>query len=98
MSKREFWVEEIEINGRKIGRVIIDGHVDKHPDVTDEMILDLVRMLDGVEQLVEDEKVPFQYYVSLLEMGNRQYRLVWLLEDNELYIGVITAYRDERRK
>ena len=32
-------------------RIIVDDHAtDKHPDVTDDIILDLVRLLDGIEQ------------------------------------------------
>ncbi len=74
--------------------MIVDPHVRKHPDVTDDMILDLIRQLDGSELRPDDVKPP--YFVSLLFLADKQYPLVWLLERNQIYIGVITMYRDER--
>ena len=70
----------------------------KHPDVTENMILDLVHQLNGGEFWADDLKPPFEYYVTLEFLGEKQYRMVWLLEQNEIYIGVITVYRDERNK
>lgn len=97
MSRREFDIRKVVINGRSIVKIIVDDHVDKHTDITDDIIIDLVRQLDGVQQLPEEVRPPFEYYSTLLILNDKQYRLVWLLEDNELYIGVITTYRDDRR-
>ena len=76
----------------------MDPHVRKHKDVTDDVILDLVRQLDRIEQIPDDTNGAYQYFSSLLFLGTKQYRLVWLLERNELYVGVITVYRDKRKK
>ena len=54
--------------------------------------------LDGTENLPDDEKGKFKYYANLLESRGKRYRLIWLMERGKLYIGVITAYRDSRRK
>ena len=56
--------------------MIIDPHVRKHPDVTDDMILDLVHHLDGSELRPDDAKPPYEYFVSLLFLADKQYRLV----------------------
>jgi hypothetical protein len=93
----EFTIKPIRINGRLISKVVIDQHVRKHPDVTDDMILDLIRQLDGSELRPDDVSPPYEYFVSLLFLSDKQYRLVWLLEANEIYVGVITVYRDERK-
>lgn len=98
MSRREYTIKEIVINREKITRVIIDSHVDKHKDITDDVILDLVRLLNDSEQFAEDMKGPFSYYANLLILDDLQYKIVWLLEENEIYIGVITVYRDRRSK
>lgn len=87
MSRREF-----------ISRVLVDDHVRKHKDVTDDLILDLVKQLDGTDNLPDDVKGNFHYFVNLLESGGNQYRIVWLFEKGKLYLGVVTVYRDNRRK
>lgn len=61
----EFTIKPINVNGRHIAKVIVDPHVRKHPDVTDDMIMDLVRTLDGGEFRPDDVKPPFEYYVNL---------------------------------
>jgi hypothetical protein len=97
MKRRELKIRTITINGRRISKVILDPHVDKHKDMTDDVILDLVRELDGAEQRPDDTKVPFEYYVSRIKIYDKQYRLVWPLEDNQLYIGIVTAFRERKR-
>jgi hypothetical protein len=98
VMRDEFTIKPISVNGRTITKVIVDPHVRKHPDVTDDMILDLVRQLDGGEFRPEDIKPPFEYFVTLEYLAEKQYRMVWLLEQDEIYIGVITVYRDERNE
>jgi len=98
MIRNEFHILPIVVNGRKISRVVVDPHVRKHKDITDDVILDLVRKLDRIEQLPDDINGVYEYFTSLLALGHKQYRLVWILERNELYVGVVTAYRDKRKK
>jgi hypothetical protein len=81
-----------------IRKVIVDEHVRKHADITDDLILDLVRLLDGTEQAPDDVNGRYEYFASLLALKSKQYRLIWILEENQLYIGIITAYRDKRKK
>jgi len=97
MARRTFHIQPIIVNGRPISRVVVDDHAtEHHPDVTEDTILDLVRLLDGMEQAPDDTKPPFDYFATLLPLQDKQYRLVWLLEDEQLYVGVLTAYRDDR--
>ena len=98
MNRREYDIAPITINVRKISKVIIDEHVEKHSDVSDELILELVAKLDGADQMPEDSKAPFEYFANLIGVGEKQYRIVWLLEENQIYVGVITVYRDDRSK
>jgi len=46
-------------------------------------------------QAVESE---FSYFATLVELGKKQYRLVWLLEKDAIYIGILNAYRDDRKE
>ena len=79
-----------------ITKVIIDPHYEeKHAEsINDQIILELVKFLDGKIFEPDDEKGPYSYFVTdKIELENKQYKLIWLLEDHEIYIGVINAYR-----
>ncbi len=94
MSRSEHKID-IRVNGVKINKVIIDPHYkEKHSEsITDEIILELVKALDGKDFEPEAVKDEYSYFVSLLELSNKNYKLIWLMEEDELYIGVINAYR-----
>ena len=95
MSKRDYSIE-ITINKRKIDRVVIDDHYKtKHSDsMSDELILQLVSLLDGGIYPPAAEKDGFQYFkTEPLILEDKAYRLIWLLEENEIYIGIVNAFR-----
>ena len=58
------------------------------------MIRGLVGRLDGRRELPKDTDDEFSYFVTIIELNHKAYRLVWLLEDNAVYIGVVNAFRD----
>jgi hypothetical protein len=62
------------------------------------LILDLVAQLDGRRELPEAKSGSYSYFATLIEFLGKQYRLIWLLEDHAIYIGVVNAYRDARKK
>lgn len=95
MTRREYPIR-LTINGRRILKVIIDSHFElKHSSsINDAVILNLVRLLSGGSFEPETESGNFQYFVSdNLVLGSKRYKLVWLLESDELYVGVVNAYR-----
>ncbi|MCB0343249.1 MAG: hypothetical protein H6626_09085 [Pseudobdellovibrionaceae bacterium] len=95
MKRREYPLN-IEVNGRKIKKAVIDPHYEiKHSDsITDEIILDLVALLDGGTFPVQTRDDIFEYFVTdNLRLEGKRYKLVWLLEKNEIYIGIVNAYR-----
>lgn len=65
-----------------------------HDSIDDQLIIALVTKLDGgrFEPVAVDGG--FEYFVEdrILHEG-RFYKLVWLLEENEIYVGVVNAYR-----
>lgn len=96
MSERRDYKIAITVNSRAIMRVVIDPHYEiKHGDsVDDDIILSLVQMLDGKTFTPEAEQDGFQYFkTDPLVLNGVMYRLIWLLEKNEIYIGVINAFR-----
>ena len=95
MSRREYKIN-ITVNEIAIHKVIIDSHYEeKHAEsINDEIILELVKKLDGKMYEPDDEKDPYSYFVTdELELNKKLYKLIWLLENDEIYIGVINAYR-----
>ena len=100
--RREYTIEPIVVNRRKIVKVIIDPHYElKHKDsINDELILELVKHLNNRNVIPEGrgKNNDYSYFSSLIRLRQKQYRLVWLLEDDSIYIGVVNAFRDDRRK
>ena len=99
-SRRSFALAPIIVNGIRITHVIIDTHYEKkHADyMSDSLILKLVEKLDGRREFPEARTANYSYFATLIEHNNKQYRLIWLLEDHAIYVGVVNAYRDKRRK
>jgi len=65
------------------------------PDINDKVIVSLVHKLDGGEYTPDDEKPSgFKYFVNDgLCLNGKTYKLIWLLKDNEVFIGVVNCYR-----
>lgn len=100
MVERNEYPLELVINHKPITRVIIDQHYKlKHAEsVTDEIILELVRELDGSVFSIEAEREEFQYFTAEpVYQGQAPYRLVLLLCTYDDYLGVINAFRVDRR-
>lgn len=98
VNRREYSIGPILINKLSISKVIVDPHYEeKHASsIDDKLILKLVTKLDGTIQLPEAEMDGFKYFVTLLKHDQKQYRLIWLLESDKIYIGIVNAFRDSK--
>ena len=96
---RIYKIDTITVNESKVVQVVIDSHYEEkhHSYMSDELILRLVKKLDGRRELPETKKGRYSYFATLIALGEKSYRLIWLLEDHAIYIGVVNAYRDRRR-
>ncbi len=96
MARREHPIF-LTINGRKITKVVIDPHFElRHQDsINDKVILELVQMLDNSEELPKStDDAGYEYYVSdKINLNDKLYKLIWLLHENEVFIGIVNAYR-----
>ena len=96
MARREYSINA-HINEILVTRVIIDDHYEKKhaQSINDEIILGLVQTLDGKLFEPDDVKAPYSYFVTdNIELNGKFYKLIWLLEDHEIYIGVVNAHRE----
>lgn len=94
MDRRSYSVT-LTVNGRPITEVVIDPHYEeKHPDISDELILELVKKLDGNEYVPQEREDEWEFFMlDQLEHDGKRYRLVWCMKDQALFIGVINAFR-----
>ena len=94
MRRREYKVN-IEFNDIRITKVIIDPHYEeKHSLViSDDLILQLVQKIDGLALFPDTVKPPYSYFSQEIRLNGKLYKIIWLLEDHQIYIGVINTYR-----
>lgn len=83
-----------------IKEVIIDQYYNiKHFDVSDWIILELVKTLHNKTYEIKAETEIFTYFVAEpLYYNQKPYRLIFLLERDCNYIGVINAFRTQEKK
>ncbi len=94
--RREYGLQII-FNGRHLNKVVVDSHYEKKHSrsINDELILELVRMLNG--RTLEFETLSaagWEIYVyDPLYVGGRPYRLIFCTHPVERILGVINAFR-----
>ncbi len=96
MTERPEYPLKIMLNGRKLSRLVIDQHyrVNHDESMNDQIILDLVKTLDGKKIPPESVQGEFEYFtvepVFHLEMAYRVILVLCLTDD---YLGVVNAFR-----
>ena len=91
----------LTVNDKPIGSVMIDYHyLEKHSEsMSDALILDLVKSLDGGTFVPVKVTEEYEYYTTEpVEWNGKPYRLIWCLQNGEDYIGVINAFRVKKKK
>jgi hypothetical protein len=93
--ERSSYPMDLIVNGRQIDEVVIDPHYkEKHPDITDTLILELLKELDGCEFQVQERDGEWEFFVlDRIPYEGKTYRLVWCLRDHCLFLGVINCFR-----
>lgn len=95
MADRIEYRLSLRINGRLLSRVIIDQHYKlKHPNISDELILELVKTLNDEDFEIQEKKGSFEYFaVEPVWLDEEPYRLILVLCMDDDYLGVINAFR-----
>lgn len=96
MSSRREYFANIMVNNLKICKIIIDPHYEKKhsSSISDFLILQLVRKLDGKNFLPVATDGNYKYFVlEMILLEKKYYRMIWLTEEGKNYIGVINVFR-----
>ena len=97
MPKRRSYPIRLIVNEQIINEIIIDPHYEiNHSYMTDELIYKLVQNLDNQRFIPKDRKKPWYYFEADIEHKEKNYYLVWCLEDYQDYLGVINCYRKKK--
>jgi hypothetical protein len=95
VGRKEYKID-LTINDLRIKKLVIDDHYrEKHSDISDDVIIELVKKLDqGSFRPVDQDEFGFSYFVNdKMALNGKTYKLIWLLKDGELFVGVINCYR-----
>ncbi len=94
-GSRRFYAACCWVNGRQINEIAIDPHYEeKHPDIHDELILNLVSVLNGNHYQAEERHEDWEFFsLDRIEYREKRYRLVWCMRDECNFIGVINCFR-----
>ena len=99
MTIRNEYPLQLTINRKHLSRVIIDQHYrEKHPNMNDKLIIELVKTLDDGEFDIQMQKNHYEYFaVEPVYLDEKAYRLVLLLCIGEDFLGVINAFRRKKK-
>jgi len=86
---------KLTVNGHEISRVVIDQHYkENHPELSDPLILELVKELDGRFFAVEAVRGDFEYFrAEPLFLDSKPHRVIFLLCVGDDFLGVVNAFR-----
>lgn len=84
----------------EIKKVIIDQYYSyKHFEMNDWIILELIKTLNFRKYLAESEVGNYRYFsIEPVFHNSKPYRIVFLLEKECNYVGVINAFRVQEKK
>jgi len=87
----------LEVNGYSFQKVDISQHYQKkHSDITDELILELLKLFVN-KRTFQPDKLTTDYFVleKILHLG-KKYKLVWQIENGKTFI-VVNFYRIKKK-
>ena len=96
-EKKKTYDLSIEVNGYSFRKVDISQHYqEKHADITDELILELLKLFVD-KKTFQPDKLTTDYFVleKILHLG-KKYKLVWQIEDQKTFI-VVNCHRIKKK-
>ena len=96
-EEKKTYTLNIEVNGYSFLKVDISQHYQKkHADITDELILELLKLFVD-KKTFQPDKLTTDYFVleKILHLG-KKYKLVWQIENQNSFI-VVNCYRIKKK-
>ncbi len=91
-ERREYFLS-VKFNKRHFSRVVIDAHYEiKHPEINDDLVLEIIKLLNGAEVDAVGDAHGFQYFAHELYYQQKPYRIVLTYCEQD-FLGVINAFR-----
>lgn len=90
--------EPIIVNDIEFWEIVINPECQiKHPDITDELILELAKQLDGKKFWGKRGKDNWEYFeFEPLFHKHKAYRLVWCWDENYSFLGIQNCFRRKK--
>ena len=97
--KRTSYHVSMVFNGLEISEIVIDQHYRlNHQEMTDDLILKLVSILQFLNLEASKTCGNFSYYVhEPIYWMRKPYRLIVVLENGCNYLGVVNAFRVQEK-
>ena len=96
-EEKKTYTLNIEVNGYSFLKVDISQlYQKKHADITDELILELLKLFVD-KKTFQPDKLTTDYFVleKILRLG-KKYKLVWQIENQNSFI-VVNCYRIKKK-
>jgi len=92
-EKRRIYPLKLVVNSLKLDCLAIDPHFEKkHPYMSDEKVFEIVKYLNNKSFIPTNRKKQYVYFETDISYNDKNHRLVWCLEDDKNYLGVIHCY------
>lgn len=99
MSKEEkkTYPLKLEVNGYHFPEVDISQHYqEKHPDITDELILELLKLFVDKRTFQPDKLTTDYFVLEKILHHDKKYKLVWQIKNKNTFI-VVNCYRIRKK-
>lgn len=96
-EEKKTYALSLKVNGYSFQKVEISRHYQvKHADITDELILELLKLFVD-KRTFQPDKLTADYFVleKILHL-DKKYKLVWQIENGKTFI-VVNCYRIKKK-
>ena len=96
-EERKTYTLKLEVNGYCFQKVEISQHYQKkHPDITDELILELLKLFADKRTFQPDKLTTDYFVLEKIFYQEKKYKLVWQIENQSSFI-VVNCYRIKKK-